>query len=225
MWETTKCFLRGFCIAYSSKLKSQSVERMSQLESEIKTLEKQQSESFSENVDISLSVLRGEYNRLSSSKASFIVHRTRQKYYYQGDRPSHLLALRLKESKSKFCIDVIRAAEGNITTDPIAISNTFKSFYAKLYSSESTLDKLSCETFLDNVHLPTLNDADRAGLDKSITLHELHEAAKSLKRGKSPGIDGIPPELYLAIWDVVGPLILKSINFALKKDLFIGTRN
>lgn len=69
---------------------------MSQLESEIKTLEKQQSERFSEDTDLSLSALRGEYNRQSISKASFIVHRTRQKYYYQGDRPSHLLALRLK---------------------------------------------------------------------------------------------------------------------------------
>lgn len=220
LWETTKCFLRGFCIAYSSRLKSQNAERMSQLESEIKTLEKQQSESFSENVDISLSALRGEYNRHSSSKASFIVHRTRQKYYYQGDRPSHFLALRLKEIESKSCIDIIRTADGNITTDPIAISNTFKSFYAKLYSSESTLDKTLCKTFLNGLHLPVLNDSDRACLDKSITLHELHEAARSLQRGKSPGMDGIPPELYLAVWDIVGPLILDSINFAIEKGSF-----
>lgn len=220
LWETTKCFLRGFCIAFSSKLKKQSAQRMSQLESEIKTLEKQQSESYSENVDISLSALRSEYNRHSSSKAAFIVHRTRQKYYYQGDRPSHLLALRLKENESKSCIDIIRTAEGAITTDPIAINNTFKSFYTNLYSSQSTLDKKLCKTFLNNLQLPTLDDSDRASLEKSITLDELHEAARSLQRGKSPGMDGIPPELYLAVWDIVGPLMLDSINFAIKGGSF-----
>lgn len=103
---------------------------------------------FFENKDLSLSSLCGEYNRLSISKASFIVHRTRQKYYYQGDRPSRLLILRLKENKFKSCIDVIWTAEGKIT-DPKAINYTLKSFYSKLYSSETKLNEILCKTYLD----------------------------------------------------------------------------
>ncbi len=37
---------------------------------------------------------------------------------------------------------------------------------------------------------------------------ELHVALKSLQKGKSPGLDGLPPELYLEIWDLVGILML-----------------
>ncbi len=44
-------------------------------------------------------------------------------------------------------------------------------------------------------------------------------AVKSLQKGKS-GSDGIPPELYLALWDTVGALILESINYALEHKTF-----
>lgn len=47
-----------------------------------------------------------------------------------------------------------------------------------------------------------------------LALEKLHNAAKMLHKGKSPGPDGIPPELYQGIWDIVGPLILKSMNYA-----------
>lgn len=32
----------------------------------------------------------------------------------------------------------------------------------------------------------------------------------------SSGLDGIPPELLLAHWDLIGPLLLNSINYSLK---------
>lgn len=43
-----------------------------------------------------LDALRGEYGTLSINKAEFMLHRTKQKYYYDGDLPSRLLALQLK---------------------------------------------------------------------------------------------------------------------------------
>jgi len=46
-----------------------------------------------------------------------------------------------------------------------------------------------------------------------------------LKKEKSPGPDGIPPELYLAVWDVVGPLILNSMNYAIKHGMLHRDQN
>ncbi len=37
---------------------------------------------------------------------------------------------------------------------------------------------------------------------------------------KSPGLDGLPPELYLEIWDLVGTLMLNSFNFAIEHGVF-----
>lgn len=41
-----------------------------------------------------------------------------------------------------------------------------------------------------------------------------------MNHGKSPGLDGIPPELYLKFWDVLGPLILEMFQQAIKSGCF-----
>lgn len=225
LWEVTKCYLRGNCIAFSSKAKRLKNKRFDHLEQEIRSLEHQQTQSFSEEAAQNLLLLKKEYNSLSMSKAEFIIHRTKQNYYFHSDRTSHLLALRLKESESKANIDMLRSSDGKIVTDPRAINNTFKAFYSTLYSSEVVLDRHACKQFLENLNLPKLPEEDKNLLEEPLTLEELHSAAKSLKKGKSPGPDGIPPELYLAVWDIVGPLILNSMNFAIKHGMLHRDQN
>lgn len=225
LWEVTKCYLRGNCIAFSSKAKRLKNKLFDYLEQEIRSLEHQQTQSFSEEAAQNLSLLKKEYNSLSMSKAEFIIHRTKQNYYFPSDRTSHLVALRLKETESKANIDMLRNSDGKIVTYPRAINNTFKAFYSTLYSSEVVIDRHICKTFLKNLNLPILPEEDRDLLEEPLWLEEFHNAAKSLKKGKSPGPDGIPPELYLAVWDVVGPLILNSMNYAIKHGMLHRDQN
>ncbi len=75
-----------------------------------------------------LSSLKEEYDLLSHSKVEFILHRTRQKYYFESERPSHLLALRLKECESKAYISTIKSSDDQVTTNPVAINDIFKGF-------------------------------------------------------------------------------------------------
>ena len=49
-------------------------------------------------------------------------------------------------------------------------------------------------------------------LDAPISLEELKEAAVTMQRNKSPGIDGIPTELYITFWDKLGPLMLDMVR-------------
>ncbi len=51
-------------------------------------------------------------------------------------------------------------------------------------------------------------------------MEELHVSLKSFQKGKSPGLDGLPPELYLETWDLVGTLMLNSFNFAIEHGVF-----
>ena len=53
-----------------------------------------------------------------------------------------------------------------------------------------------------------------------ISLQELHEAAEELQKGNRQRIDGIALELYLAMWEIVGPLIHDSIENAIKAGSF-----
>ncbi len=79
--------------------------QFTQLENKIQSLQNLQKQHFTEQQATQLSSLKEEYDLLSHSKAEFILHRTRQKYYFESERPSHLLALRLKECKCRTCVE------------------------------------------------------------------------------------------------------------------------
>ncbi len=73
---------------------------------------------------------------------------------------------------------------------------------------------------LDKLELPRISQIDKESLEAPLSLEELHVSLKSLQKGKSPGLDGLPPELYLEIWDLVGILMLNSFNFAIEHGVF-----
>ena len=100
------------------------------------------------------------------------------------------------------------------------INNIFKGLYTNLYKTETDFDESVCREYLDKLELPRITQMDKDSLEAPLSLEELHEALKSLQKGKSPGLDGLPPELYLEIWDVVGTLMLDSFNFAIEHGTF-----
>ncbi len=167
-----------------------------------------------------LSSLKEEYDLLSHSKAEFILHRTRQKYYFESQRPSHLLALRLKECESKAYISAIKSSDDQVTTNPVAINDIFKGFYTNLYKAETDFDEPVCKRYLDKLDLPRISQMDKESLEAPLSMEELHVSLKSLQKRKWPGLDGLPPELYLEIWDLVGILMLNSFNFAIEHGVF-----
>ncbi|KAI4877393.1 hypothetical protein NFI96_029375, partial [Prochilodus magdalenae] len=85
-----------------------------------------------------------------------------------------------------------------------------------LYKSEATSDSVDMNTFIASVELPSLSGTQANLLDSLITLDKLRAATVSLRKRKSCGLDSIPPELLLEIWDLVGPLLLNSIWYSLK---------
>uniref|UniRef100_A0A3B1KHZ5 Reverse transcriptase domain-containing protein n=1 Tax=Astyanax mexicanus TaxID=7994 RepID=A0A3B1KHZ5_ASTMX len=220
LWEATKCFIRGFCISFSSTLSKSQKQCLNDLENNIKSLETLQKQCYSEDRMVNLRSLKEQHKFLSIAKAEFILHRTRHKYYLDAERPSHLLALRLKECETKAYINGVLNSNDQLITDPPGISRVFKAFYSQLYKSEIAFDAAQCKTFLDELQLPVISQLDRDLLDAPIELDELHKAIKDLQKGKSPGLDGLPPELYLDLWDLVGTLILDSFNFAIESGSF-----
>uniref|UniRef100_A0A3B1K9P9 exodeoxyribonuclease III n=1 Tax=Astyanax mexicanus TaxID=7994 RepID=A0A3B1K9P9_ASTMX len=137
IWEATKCFIRGNCIAFASMVNSARNQRFTELENTIQATEAEQLCNPPEDNLNKLTALRGEFNSISMAKAAFAIHRTRQKYYYHGERISKLLALKLKDNESKATINAIKTKEG-ITTNPDFINQTFKDFFEELYKSDTT---------------------------------------------------------------------------------------
>ena len=61
-------------------------------------------------------------------------------------------------------------------------------------------DKL--DDYLKNVG--KLNDSERNNMVTQVTLEEVEGAIKDAKLNKSPGLDGLPYEFYIAVWDIIG---------------------
>lgn len=126
--------------------------------------------------------------------------RTRRNYYFSGPRPNHLLALRLRWNE-KFSNITSISSVGGLLTDPKEIDSEFRKFFSELYSSEVTLDIGKSKDFMGNLNIPSLSQEEADHLGSPITLNELKEAIFGMKRGKSPGWDGIPPKFYSTFWD------------------------
>ncbi len=57
--------------------------------------------------------------------------------------------------------------------------------------------------------LPQLNENDRIMLKQPITLDELTKTLNTCKES-APGLDGISYDMYKALWDQAGPLVLEA---------------
>lgn len=122
-------------------------------------------------------------------------------------------------------VAAIHSDDGKILTLSQKINNEFTKFYSKLYSSEVNFDKNSCNLFLKGLKLPALSETEANHLGYPITLDELKRAAMEMKRGKSPGWDGIPPEVYVTFWEQLGPFMLAMIQDAIEAGDFFNYTN
>lgn len=107
VWEATKGFIKDSSIAFGTNMKKMQNQRIDFLEKECQKLELSLNSSYSSLVFKTLRTLKAELNDLLRMKAEFVIFRTRQTYYFRDAKPSKLLALRLKQSQAKACIDII----------------------------------------------------------------------------------------------------------------------
>lgn len=219
LWDAIKGSIRNSAISFSSYLKEKRLKKISELEDILARLESELQNTQVDALLGKISVTKTELNSLLRQRAEFLIHRTRRNYYFNGSRPSHLLALRLKQNEKYSNIMAIQTPTTTLT-EPGEINMEFKNFYSTLYSSEIILNTDLCQNFFHDLNLPTLPSHDLGKLNAPITLEELRNALGSMKKGKSPGWDGIPPELYLVFWDILGPPLLDMINTAIDKGAF-----
>ena len=100
------------------------------------------------------------------------------------------------------------------TTDT-AILDVCHSFYNDLYNKPPCVGDSPYAFIKDPPSSPgLLNELDRDLLADEITLQELADALKGMKKGKAPGLDGIPAVFYSLFWSEVGMLIYNSLRFA-----------
>ena len=87
---------------------------------------------YSATVEKELKIARAELNDLLRRKVEFILHRVRQKYYFNGSRPSKILALKLKQSEHRATIDAICSPCTGLVSEPNDINDAFKLHFSEI---------------------------------------------------------------------------------------------
>lgn len=224
-WAVIKGFIRDFTTSFASTMRKNSEFRLRRLEAELTALDDELQLQYSEGTAVKLAIVKKEINVILRKKAEFLIQRTRRNYHFQGSRPSHLLALKLRHNEQFTDILAIKNQGGVLRTDPGLVNSSFRDFFEKLYSSDINYNEQSCNYFFQDLNLPSLSHENKAELDMPITLAELHDALIEMPRGKAPGIDGIPPELYVAFWDILGPPLFENITAAIQVGSFTRQSN
>lgn len=225
VWAAVKGFLRDNAISFCTHLKKIKEKQIKGLELECHNLEQELNSNYSEQKDISLKLKQSELNDLIKQRVEYLMHITKHKYYSEGSKPTRLLALTLKKQEKQMTISAVRDPHAGIVTTIPAINNTFKDFFSSLYTSECSPTPNQFDSFFQNIKLPGLSTVDTEKLEAPITLEELFQAVKLTNMGRSPGIDGLPAELYLSLWEMLGPLWLDALNFALDEGSLLKDLN
>uniref|UniRef100_W5MP75 Reverse transcriptase domain-containing protein n=1 Tax=Lepisosteus oculatus TaxID=7918 RepID=W5MP75_LEPOC len=138
---------------------------------------------------------------LFRARVEFLDHyETCSKYFFN----------RIRKRQEKRVFHSILATSGKQVTDQDGMLREAARFYEELFA-EKVCEREAAEEVLQTLQA-TLTEEERDNLGKPFELSELEAAMKSLKKGKVPGVDGIPVEFYRTFWPILGPFLLEVMG-------------
>ena len=120
----------------------------------------------------------------------------------------------------------VKNRDGLILADNDSILNHLASFYKELYkipiaNPHASVDSIFCHSDKG----PRLSDNQADALEGSISEADLHKAIASMKDGSSPGLDGLPAEVYKVLWLDIKDIFLDCIKFSFQTKQLPSTQH
>ena len=160
------------------------------------------------NINQSLKSLEEEHKTHLNELSKKLSIRAKSKWFEDGERSNKYFLNIIKKRTQQSLITKLVTSDGTLN-DQESIIEHVTQFYTDLYNEKET------ETNYDDLlsDCPTLNDSDRATLDREITLEELEKVIK-ICGDTAPGPDGIPYKVYRKLWTQTGPFLLDSWKYS-----------
>ena len=119
----------------------------------------------------------------------------------EGEKPSKFFLNMEKHRARMKLISAVYRPDGSLTNNLSDIIS-YRNFYQNLFSRGS-LDIQKQDHIITQLEW-SLTDEDIISCEGLLTGEECLKALKGLAHGKTPGIDGLPVEFYVAFWDILG---------------------
>lgn len=211
LWEKVKGELTTFCKSYSiDKAKERNKDYLDMQKELDKLKLKIEQDTPIDGVDIlRYQEIQNKLERYMQDKAQGACLRSKAQFYDLGERSSKYYFALEKSNAKKKALCEIKLPNGQTTSDKARILQEVSKYYKELYQSNSTIN-----FNLKNDSDIKISNADKLKLDQDISLQELTTAVFSMPNNKTPGIDGLPIEIYKTFWDKLGQLYYDAIIYA-----------
>ena len=215
-FEMVKMEVRKVTMTYASRKKRDRDKREGNIISEINKIE---SNLASSDVNLNLlSNLKKELENIRMDKVKGLILRTKVKWLEEGEKPTKFFATLEKRNYINKLINKVDD-NGKLVTEEKSILNKLENFYKNLYETKTnaTEHQGTLNTFLNDTLINKLDEEQKQACEGEIRIQEVKEVLKSMKNGKTPGIDGLPIEFYKCFWVRIGHFLLRSLNEAFYK--------
>ena len=179
----------------SVRVKKENKNKIKELEQRYKVINENLTNDFTEEKR----QIESELDILYTAKAKGAQVRSRAQWIEEGEKNTKYF-MQLEKSRQDGNVIQQLLKENKRLTSNSEILGGIGAFYKNLYTTRS-LDTLKVNAYLNDINnIDTLSDTQRQFCDGMPTLKEIQDTVLTLKKGKTPGSDGLPIEFYLKFW-------------------------
>ena len=132
--------------------------------------------------------------------------KSRATWLWEGDKNTRFFH-RVANSNCRFNTIGHLSVNGAVTTDQEEIGEGLVNFYSHLFSNDEVKRPLP-----DGLAFSSIDDADRAVLDRPFTEEEVMGVVKGMAGDKAPGPDGFSMVFFQSCWDIIKNDVMTVIH-------------
>ncbi|CAH9105200.1 unnamed protein product [Cuscuta epithymum] len=185
--------------------------KLSEAETDIANLEKQLSDSLSENDHLLLKKAQANYIQYSAHINTYYRQKAKINWLKEGDANTKYFHLSLKAKHNRLNISRIKLDNGVWIDSADDICNSAVAYYSDLLNADDETDSLDHADYLRNIK-QIISQEDNIHLMRPITKDELKEAVFSLGKNSAPGIDGFDGVFYQCAYAIIEDDLLNAVR-------------
>ena len=164
--------------------------------------------------------IKNELEIIDTARVASIIFRAQAKWVKEGEQNSkYFFSIEKKRYLEKNMASVF--INDRLYTDQNKILEAQTDYYESLYKADSTVQF----NIQRDPHDPQISVTDKKLCDKQLSDSELFDAMMTLKRNKTPGIDGFTIEFYHHFWGTLCKPLINMYHYAYEtKKLPLSTR-